>query len=414
MLFQHPPHASARILKWFLLASICLASQILHGQNKDDGLNSLFELPLWIDSTLWDDKADFTARRLSLQGTVNGATGFYRGSYGGTVPCLGIRLYALDLYSDNGQVQRVVLGFVNRADSVALASGLNSRAYEKAAETDFDIARLRLIKRLGQPSQRANAEVWSWIGHELVLSKGPEALTLTIQKGGTSANSSPEKRLMEQKTTRNPPSYFVKRAGNGDCYIEGLPPISQGDRNYCVPASWEKSLRHLGLGLNVYDLAQKGGTQVNGTAFLPFAREMEHLLTPLRYQVTYIRPGQNDFSALKPYIDQGLPLIWGMNANRLSDWVLRNRQRKEQLPPTTFSTKEAAPALHALLIIGYNNNYKEIALSDSTEMGSSTPCIWIKTTEMQDAEYGAMPKIVVIPPAGSNQARAGFIKPKWY
>jgi hypothetical protein len=386
----------------------------LCAQSKEDGLNSLLGFNLWIDSTLWDDKADFTARRLHLTGSVNGATSFYRGLPPGSSSCLGAKLYALDLYAENGYVQRVVLGFLNRADTSTSSADARSRLYDEKAERDMLLIRTSLTQRLGQPNQRGASEIWPWVGLELVLNKGPEALTLSIQKGTTAPNQSPDQLPQELSLSRNPPSYFVKHNGTGDTYIQGLPPISQGDRNYCVPASWEKSLRHLGLGLNVYDLAQKGGTRVDGTLFMPFAKQMENLLTPSNYQVKYLQRSENDPASIKSYIDQGLPLIWGMNANCLPLWVLRNKERKEQLPPMRFSTKSAPPALHALLIVGYNTNYKEVAISDSTELGSAIPLIWISESEMVDAEFGTIPKIVVVPPATNKASSGGVIRPRWY
>jgi Peptidase_C39 like family len=403
-------------MKQFLLTlGLCSILQLpLRSQSNDDGLNSLLGFNLWTDSTLWDDKADFTARRLNLRGSINGATSFYRGVPRINATCLGTKLYALDLYGAEGYIQRVVLGFINRADMAGGLPGARSRLYDEAAKKDLNTIRNALIQRLGQPNQRNAGEVWPWVGHELILSQGSEAIILTIQKGSTAANLSADTLPQETIMSRNPPSYFVKRNGTGDVYIQGLPPISQGDRNYCVPASWEKVLRHLGLGLNVYDLAQKGGTKVDGTLFMPFAKEMENLLNPSNYQITYIRSTDNDFNAIQTYIDQGLPVIWGMNANSLRQWVARNSSRKEQLPPVRFSTSNYPPAPHAILIVGYNNNYKEVALSDSTDLGSSTPQIWISASEMIDAEFGSVPKIVVQPPRTANQNSGSVIRPRWY
>ena len=392
----------------------CLSS--VKAQSPENGLNSLLGFNLWIDSTLWDDKADFASRRLRLNGSVNGATSFYRGVPFGVDSCLGAKLYAVDIYGTNGYVQRVVLGFINRADMSKSMTDPKSRIYDDTVNREFAAIRSRLIQRLGQPNQRGERDIWPWVGHELVLHKGPEALTLTIQKGNTPPNQSPGALPRELTLARNPPSYFVKRTTTGDVFIQGLPPISQGDRNYCVPASWEKVLRHLGLGLNVYDLAQKGGSRVEGTLYMPFAKEMEKLLGPSRYRVTYITQSENDFTSIKPYIDQGLPVIWPMNANHLPLWLSRSNQRKAGTPlaPLDSSTGNMPPAPHALLIVGYNAIYREIALSDSTELGSSTPQIWIKAADLTDAELGTDPKIVVVPPPETNPPGGGVIRPRWY
>lgn len=153
--------AARRLALATILFSI-LPGPTLPAQSQDDGLNSLLGFNLWIDSTLWDDKADFTSRRLQLRGSVNGNTSFYRGLPPGHFSCLGTKLYALDLYGSDGYIQRVVLGFVNRADMSKSSSDPKSRLYDDAAVKEMTIIRSRLIQRLGQPNQRGILSFWCW------------------------------------------------------------------------------------------------------------------------------------------------------------------------------------------------------------------------------------------------------------
>jgi hypothetical protein len=397
-----------------LLFSILFFTSPAHPQSSSDGLNAPFGFNLWADTTLWDDQVELTARRLGLTGSINAANSFYRGLPARTSTCLGAQLFAVDLYGQNSLIQRVVLGFVNRADLATRRSHLSSLSYPEAAQKEMALIRTKLTERLGPATVQGNTERWGWLSHELILQQGPEALTLTIQKRAANTAQDPAALPLEKNQSVSSLTRFVKRGENGDVYIENLPPISQGNRNYCVPASWEKVLRHLGLGLNVYDLAQKGGTQVDGTLYEPFKAEMKKLLLPSGYQVVSIPRTANDFNSLKPYINQGLPIIWGMNANRLAEWIVRVRDRRDKLPATTFSNVGAPPAPHALLIIGYNNFHQEVALSDSTELGSSTPVIWIRVQEMIQAEFQNNEKIVVLPPGNSPSSGGGIIRPKWY
>ncbi|NJK91819.1 MAG: hypothetical protein HC904_08340 [Blastochloris sp.] len=368
----------------------------------------MFGLPIWQDESLWDDQADYSARRLSLEGTKNAERSFYRRAFAGSVACLDSRLFALDLYSHDGLVQKVVVGFINRADIASVLTNPNSRQYDQVAEIEYQKIRIKLIQRLGQPSQRGGSESWTWLSHDLILNKGPEALTLSIQK----VTNTPGASSQDQTLTRKSPLSYLNRTASGDTLIGSLPPVSQGDRGYCVPASWEKVLLYHGLNFNVYELAQAGGTKTYGTQAARFSREMENLLTPLHYKVRSLPQTPRGIAAIKPHIDQGLPVIWYMNAATLREWVGRNSMRNKHLPPTTFSTKNIPPAYHALLIIGYNEGYKEIALSDSTELGSSLPSIWIHEAEFLDADLGQDSLTVIVPPATSGGG--GFIKPRWY
>ncbi len=384
-------------------------------QPKSEGLNNLIGLRIWIDNQLWDDKASFTAHRLGLEGTVNNDRSFYRGTTTRGMKSLGADLYALDLYAEQGYVQRVVLGFINKADLASAYRTAKISDFDKDAELDFLKIKATLSARLGPSKILENYEVWTWIGHDFILSKGREALTLTIQKNNQAVVTAPNQPIMESSQARNPPSHYLKRTGSGDIYIDALPPISQGNRNYCVPASWEKLLRHFGLGVNVYELAQKGGTQIQGTMYMPFAKQMEHFLSPANYKVQYLPNDETELEAIQRSINQGLPVIWALNANLLPYWIERTSKRGNQLPTSSIiSTQSLSPAYHALLIIGYNKSYREIALSDSTELGSSALQIWITEAEMMDASVKSTPKIVVIPPSSIGVTSPGFIKSRSY
>lgn len=383
-------------------------------QDKNEGFNNELGFPLWIDNSLWDDQASFTARRLNLTGQANELSSFYRSSPLGKINSFSAPLYAIDLYAEQGKLQKVVLGFINVADLSVITPLGSSSEFSEKSQKDYNVIRSILIKRLGSSSSRSLSEVWFWLDHEFLLTRGNSNLTLTIQKISTATTKDYEKAL-SLNSSRLPPTSYLKRSGTGDIYISGLPPISQGNRNFCVPATWEKILRHYGLRLNVYDLAEQGGSKAEGTYFFPFAKKMETLLRPSRYKVIYISPKNKDTerAAIYSYLDQGLPIIWGLDASNLPYWIERNPTRINQLPPSSQSLPPLPPAYHALLIVGYNKNYREYALSDSTELGSSKSHFWIKESEMNEFTVGE-PKIVVIPPDLNKNPTNGFLVPKWY
>lgn len=363
-------------------------------------LNDLFNLPIWQDSSLWDDEVKSTARRLNLRGTDNEGSAFYRGSFGGKVKCLGADLYAMELYSLDGKTQRLVLAFANAADLAAQQGSrpASERDYLEYQQRDRKEIESRLTGRLGPPGTMGKDTTWSWMGHLMRLKANPTGLTLTIEKGDYSPVPNRQQRLVESGYRPFDPAGRVERRPNGDVVISQIPPISQGNRNFCVPASWEKNLRYFGLALNVYELAEAGGTSVQGSLYRRFANQVAREIEPIGFRVSYLRGGPDDYDLLSKYIDQGLPVVWAMDARLLPQWVLQSQSRRSSLPAQEPRQPIGTPAFHALLIIGYNRKAKEVALSDSTELGHRTPEIWASAEEIRRSHVPSEPLIALLPP----------------
>jgi hypothetical protein len=51
-----------------------------------------------------------------------------------------------------------------------------------------------------------------------------------------------------------------------------------------------------------------------------------------------------------------------------------------------------------VLIIGYNARHNEVAISDSTELGHTTPEIWARAEEIKQCHVPSEPLIVLRPP----------------
>ncbi|MEM6885788.1 MAG: hypothetical protein AAF571_12210, partial [Verrucomicrobiota bacterium] len=263
--FQHLPFITKKNLSLVGFVTILLVTP---AQTSATSLNKDFNLQIWKDNSLWDDEARFTASRLGLSGTggrENSET--YRATIAGRTQSLGIPLYAIDLYPKDGKVSRVILGFINEADLYQSDRAAFAQ-FPQLKNKAFEDARIYLTKRLGRPSGEGKTLYWSWLNHTLALKNTDKALLLDITPGKYSPNSGSKKSVIaDEKRTLTSPQKFVKKENNGDVYISGVPKISQGSRNYCVPATWEKVLRHNGLGFNVYDLAEEGSTSVTGSYF---------------------------------------------------------------------------------------------------------------------------------------------------
>ncbi len=376
------------------------------------GLNEAFGIPIWSDNNLWDDDAGITARRLNLRGTQSRqGNETFRGSFAGE-RVLNDHLFAIDLYPLDGKVRRIVLAFANEADLARVSPGALIQLPE-IKEQSFLNVKNALTKRIGRPSGEKEVLHWSWLGHTLTLKNTEKAVLLEIQPGSYSPNPSPGSSIIEdpRRAAKKLNSYVVQNS-QGDVLISQIPKISQGSRNYCVPATWEKVLRHYGLAFNVYDLANEGDTSVSGSYYTQFTNRVSGMLKPHQYRVEYLRFQPGEIQAVKKYIDQGLPLIWHMNAVQLPSWVQRNRSRRDALPDGPDLLAGGNMAGHALLIIGYNIRNQELALSDSTDLGSSQDSIWIRIKEAQSAHMPKTELLAVWPPGKSGSG--GHLKANWY
>jgi len=410
---------SGRRCPWGLRARIYFMVLVIWGcltsPAPASNLNDCFGTPVWTDSLLWDDDAFGVAHRLGLEGTRNAGSEFYRGSFAGRTRTLGEPLYSLDLYCMEGKPQRLVFGFLNEADLHAAGRSLAPADFIKERDEARSRIAKRLEARLGPPAGEG-PWIWSWVGHRIQLQTTSSALIVTIEKGNHIPNESKSAGLVEQDHKAFNPAEKVKRRENGDVVVTGIPQISQGNRGYCVPAAWEKVLRYYGVALNVYELAEAGGTHVNGSSFRGFAVSVSRELSPLAFKLDYLRDTADDIPAIKKYIDQGMPLVWGIDAQLLPQWIEQTRRRRDELSTPDKVTRKLSgpPGYHALLIIGYNESKGEIAVSDSTELGHTTPEIWLTKQEARQVTIASAPLIAVLPPNSLVVPTKAFKNPRWY
>ncbi len=401
------------------------------------GLNRELGLPLWQGTSLWAEDAATVAKRLNIPGGVNEKAGHFKKDLGPKDQIFGVRAYSIELYADRGKVDRINVGLINRADLFneimreARSSGKElseaqalvelEKRMQRDAPADFTSLTANIARRLGLPTVKDEPEVkvWDWSGHLLTAERTSTAVTLKItptEKSRAAGVSDPARAGLNAAVHGRD---SVKRRPNGDVVISGIPPISQGARGFCVPASWEKLIRFNGLDLDVYQLADRGGTDVQGTLLAPFAAKMATMLEPKGFQVQFPAKGPPTLDMLRSQIDAGRPVLWGMDSRQFPAWVARSVKRTTRLPAPTPGTLPPDPAPHALLIIGYNAGFQEIALSDSTELGARFPEIWITLADAQAADMGQ--ELVVLTPAttsgpgsGASPVRTGHPTKRWY
>lgn len=391
--------------------SIIIGLWLLSSLSYAQGLNREFGLNLWGDSTLWDDSIDSILDRLNIP-EPNRRQGVSQVLFSDKAEMLGTRPYTLQIFDNGKHATHIIVAFANKPDMTyfmkqesasAELSGAQQVELEKKFREQISADREAISKiltgRLGIPR---STDQWLWTGTSFILQETGDSLILRIEperKGGSPSQVSPVN-----------PSNLIDKKGNGDVVLTGIPEISQGARNYCVPASWEKYLKFYGIDdINIYDLVKEGGTTVDGTQFVPFAAKMAPLLEKRGIEVEFVKGNPGDLNVVRTYIDRGSPLIWALDAEQMPAWVERTRQRSNRLPDgdVPFGEKELP---HALLVVGYNSAFQEIALSDSTELGANAKTIWIRASEAEKASTNGEKEMVALKKSGSSGGSKHNIK----
>jgi hypothetical protein len=233
--------------------------------------------------------------------------------------------------------------------------------------------------RLGDSREtEENVLRWDWQNSSFLLSSpGDEYVSLRILPSEALDSSGVER--VRKKDLQAILAGRVERRDNGDVILTDMPMVNQGPKGYCVPATWERVLRYMGIPADMYILAMAGDTGVGGGTA---TRELSHGARQLvrRYGRTMqTQRARIIVREIARFIDKGIPIIWSMyvveelneaitrrmNARRMvSDW----KEWSELLKPARKDARRIKTdnaGNHICMIIGYNSATDEIAISDS-------------------------------------------------
>ena len=254
------------------------------------------------------------------------------------------------------------------------------------------------IGQVGRFKERARR--WDWNGHAfLLVTQKDEYVALRIMStevADSGARSRVPDAVLMERARKN-----VVRSPNGDVLITDIPMVNQGPKGYCVPATWERVLRYMGISADMYVLAMVGQTGVGGgTTTTAIAQGAANAVTDSGRKIEHIS-AKPDVSSLSRYIDRGLPIMWSMSssaqfnerANRRKSlreamddpyrWRVFLADERRRLGPLKFDTGRR----HTCMIIGYNKVTDEIAVSDS--WGPQAAVRWISTEEAKQVDGGS-------------------------
>ncbi|MEI6033718.1 MAG: hypothetical protein WCS65_05500 [Verrucomicrobiae bacterium] len=405
------------------LLLVLLASGILRlaGAATFEDLNTAFGIPIWADDNLWDDDAAVTARRIGwpLESETTADSSF-RSYPPASELVLGARPYSLALYGEKNLASGISMMFANKGDAVDYAPGKPAdakRARELTKEIrDFKVAILKdkkqiegaLTAALGQPAAdrfgqgsqtRESVKRWDWNGHAILLAAPREEYVavriLPIAAADLQGKSRiPDAELRERLAAR------IEKRPNGDVVLKDIPMVDQGPKGYCVPATWERVMRYMGIPADMYILAMAGDTAAGGgTSISAIAAGAKEAITRGGRQLA-LEPGKIAAQNIKKCIGRGLPVMWPVFVDDAFDRSLfaRAKERAQMSDPQAWKkqmsdARRAARKItnnpqggHVRVIIGYNEATGEIAFSDS--WGPAAAERWMTEEEAQAISQG--------------------------
>ncbi len=302
-----------------------------------ENLNEAIGHPLFADIALWDSVPKEVAERLSWprESETSYAESF-RAYPRPDYLFLGARPFSAALYGEEGTVSGISLVFANKGDSFG-AAGSGEDHFIKGKPVPGGIEGFRMImendaeiiatalsglfgesesQRFGDGETRTRVERWDWNGHAFLLSHvEDEYVGLTIQTTDFADKKG--------RTTRIPESIIRQRARdgitrreNGDVILSNLPMVDQGPKGYCAPATVERCMRYLGIPADMYLLAMVGETQIGGgtnTSLL-----LENIGQDIKRKGRKFDSWRDELKmrTLKKYIDDGIPVMWGLFSTR--------------------------------------------------------------------------------------------------
>jgi hypothetical protein len=406
-----------RFLLCFLAAGLAAADVTVEQVNKAIGLE------LFADANLWDDEAKAVAERLSWpqeSETTNDAS--YRLYPKDDYRIFECRPYSCSFLSDQNKPTSLSLMFANKGDSVSIgAKDVKDKAkakardeqikdYKKAIADDAKNLEEKLTKLFGKPTlgsignAQATREVvrrWNWNGHAFLLAAPKDEYVALRILSAKSADEGGRSRVSDSELIARAKSRVDRRA-NGDVVLKDIPMVDQGPKGYCAPATWERAMRYMGIPADMYVLAMAGQSGAGGgTSVVALAAGAKDAVTRGGRKIETTNVKIEPANVAK-YIDRGLPIMWAMFSTKQYNEIANGRT-KERVGMTDAAAWKKAVAEarkgqkplqpnrnegHVCMIIGYNKETGEVAVSDS--WGPNYEERWIHGAEATQVSQGSL------------------------
>src|SRR6202453_2073125 len=410
-----------------------------------DAVNKAIGAPLFQAPSLWTEDDGAVAHRLGWPQESSTSTQSSFRLYpteANPVTLFGLPAYACSFYAAKAHPNEVSIVFINTGDfdwkhryavaaqkignpddsangSTPTLSSDDYASIQDSVERDFEDELKKASQTLtdsltglfGSPAfegfgggseTREQVKRWDWQGHSFLLSDVrdqyvslrivPVAVADNYGKSDTISSDDLKALLLTR----------VKHAPSGDTVVTEIPMIDQGPKGYCVPATWARYLRYLGVPADMYVLAMAAGTSQRGTNLGAMVDNVDSLVTLYHRKISNI-PGDLDLKTIEKNIELGLPLMWTctihipfektitqrkVDREKVTDWSAWGTQLAAQDANeiTNEITNVPSDGGHQRMIIGYNEATNEIAISDS--WSTEFAIRWMTLTEANAINAG--------------------------
>lgn len=377
-----------------------IAAQEAKNADAAKAVNEALGFPVFSDEPFTTRKAGEIAAALHLplesESPVGNSWRLYAAVRKPGYKLFGAVPYSVALYSNaNGQADSLSIVFANKGDYGSKAGFAAEHFNQKggpneptsladAMQRDHDLIEQALTKALGEGTSqrfgdtgtRRTALRWDWNDHAFLLSLVDGEYVSVQVVPSSHADAGGRSGRVADADVRARLKASVRRENNGDVWVSGIPMVDQGPKGYCVPATFERALRHMGVEADMYLLAMVGQSSAGGGTVV------EWLIENLRSQVYRKGRRLRDFAVkelrmrdVQRHLDEGIPLLWRMCSmpeyNEIADKNTGSRGgdgHAEWLASVRkdFAKREKPSDNHHLcMIIGYNEKTGELAVSDS-------------------------------------------------
>lgn len=305
--------------------------------------------------------------------------------FGGQVP---VEEAVIDF--KDGKAVSASLSLFNRGDTGNISKEEFDTRYKTAGRLLGETLKVAPRERKANAQTAVKTTGWLWTapsGYALLEFNSeatdqhgrPEFLRLRLSPPGGKDQLLGIAAIGRDATTLKPQELlqFVKKQGDGDVVITGVPMVDQGAKGYCVVASCQRMFSYLHVQCDQHELAEIAGSDAQrGTNSLAFAAALSKIGSRFKVHFRSLlmkRPGAMDRN-IKPekfariveeHVNQGLPLLWSLELGLY----------KEE-PQVVLQSGGG----HMRLIIGYNAAKNQLLFTDSWGAGHE-----LKRMNMNDA-----------------------------
>lgn len=363
-------------------------------------VNRLAGIDLFGGTELWKESPQAVVKRLGIKcrAEKSGSEEMFSARVNREIfecPASEIRLAAAD-----GKVTKLDIILFNKGDNAGKGSKRNAVKKELRR---YQIKLEKLLRtKIGRPRRAffgagtLSKQLPAWdCGPHVLMVDYSESEYLQIHIVPEKAAGEHRARVSSEARAESADFYSgnVRRKDNGDVFIEGVPMVDQGSKGYCVPATVERVLRYFGVAdADMHKLAEKSHTGLGGgTTLEGVVRGTRKLLAD--YGLRMRDAGKFRRPSICRYIDHGLPVLWfHYSTPAFKERLDESLAERSKSAPGEWKKhlegerkiRRAAEGAHIALLIGYNKETDEFAVSNS--WGERYRIAWVRFADMEQAD----------------------------